>query len=97
MHTNAQPDQRKTLLDKCIKDRTGKLVLWQKPNLPIIVWAVARLLQWPLNGQPAHIAGLVADAALLVWALLELVQGVNYARRLLGAIVLAVVVYGLFR
>jgi hypothetical protein len=57
---------------------TGRLVVAQWPNIPLWVWIVASLLRWHL----------VATAALVVWAVLEVAKGVNPFRRGLGALVL---------
>jgi hypothetical protein len=80
-------DKRKTFLDRCIRDKEGHIALWQRPNVPLVVWAVFALLAHLLPGQLQHLAQVVAFAALLLWSLLELFRGVNYARRLLGLVV----------
>ena len=87
----------RVLLDKFIRDRHGNVVLWQRPNLPLAVWAIARVAEWPAHGQLKHALDLVATAALLLWALLELVQGASYARRLLGLVVLSLTLFSLTR
>ena len=85
------PIQQK-LIDKCMKDQKGHIALVQAPNLPLVVWLVARLLTWPLSGLAQKTAQVVAFGALFTWAWLELFQGVNYARRLLGLVVLGLLV-----
>ena len=80
-------DKRKTFWDRCIRDKNGHVVLWQRPNLPIIIWAVFTVLAHVLHGQPKHLSQVVAFAALLLWSLLELFQGANYFRRALGLVV----------
>lgn len=82
------PSQQ-SFFDRCVKDRTGKLALAAKPNLPITTWFLARLLAWPLTGTAEAVARAVAYGALFTWAWLELFQGVNYFRRALGLVVLA--------
>ncbi len=75
------------------KDKDGKLVLYQKPNTPIIVWAVSWLLTKVLPyGQWNFAAELIAYGAIFTWAWLELFQGTTYFRRLLGLVVLVAVV-----
>jgi hypothetical protein len=78
-----------TLLDKIFRDREGKVVLAQIPNLPIIVWIVASLLQLIFTTGKVNI-GLeaIAFGSLFTWAWEELFQGVNYFRRALGLLVL---------
>lgn len=78
-----------TLFDRTFRDGEGKIVLAQPPNLPILVWGAASLLQLIVTSGKLH-AGLewVAFGALFTWAWLELFQGVNYFRRALGLVVL---------
>lgn len=67
-------------------------MLAQVPNLPIIVWATMRVLSWLLSGTAKHIVQMIAFGALFTWAWLELFQGINYFRRTLGLVVLAIVI-----
>jgi hypothetical protein len=74
-----------TLVDKTFRDSNGKIVLAQMPNLPLIVWIVASLLAlFFTNGKINTVLVLLADGSLFTWAWMELFQGVNYFRRLLG-------------
>jgi hypothetical protein len=78
-----------TLFDQFFRDGTGDIIIGQPPNLPIVIWGVASLLRLIFKtGQIDFGLNLLATGALLVWAILELFQGVNYFRRALGAIVL---------
>lgn len=64
----------------------------QPPNAAIAVWAVASILRWVGVGHPSGeklLEGL-GLGALLVWALDELLRGVSPIRRIMGAVVLAV-------
>jgi hypothetical protein len=45
----------------------------------------------------ADVAWTVGAVFLVVWALLELVRGVNYFRRALGLVVLLISIGGLFK
>lgn len=85
-------DKRRTFFDKMFKDRTGHIALSATPNVPIAVWFIALLLTYVFPGRPGHVFGTISHGALFVWAWLELFQGVNYFRRLLGAIVLVYIV-----
>ena len=79
--------------DRWFHDEHGDLVLWQTPNLPIIVWFLARLLQVFVDSGPsARLLGAVSFGALFTWGWLELSDGDAYIRRLLGLIVLIVIV-----
>ena len=79
------------------RDADGRVVVVQFPNIPLAGWLLFALLGrvadsvWWKNGTSG-----VSTAFLFVWAYLELMQGVNYFRRLLGLCVLAVVAAGYF-
>jgi len=88
---NRQPKLPKWF-DWLLRDRTGRVVLWQRPNLPLIIWIVAWLLAWPLHGALHQAVRFVGGAALFVWAVLELFDGASPFRRLLGLVVLAAMV-----
>lgn len=84
-----------TNLTAFFKDKRGHLAIFQRPNVYILVWfgcAVARRLLGA--GQPKDIVGVIGFVALVVWSLLEIVQGASLFRRLLGAVVLALSLYG---
>jgi hypothetical protein len=79
------------LLDWMFRDRTtGAITVAQVPNVPLLVWLVATVLQrfWDpvVAGREALAA--VSTAALVIWAGDEVLRGVNPFRRLLGAGVL---------
>ncbi|MEY9855890.1 hypothetical protein ABH935_001494 [Catenulispora sp. GAS73] len=75
------------------RDADGRVVLAQWPNLPLIGWLVfAALAGISGGGHWRSAAEFVSSAFLFTWAYLELTQGVNYFRRLLGLAVLVVVV-----
>jgi len=73
--------------DKIWRDKHGKVVIWQTPNIPLIGWAVFTVVSLLINGKAADITQYIGIAFLAVWCILELVQGVNYFRRFLGLIV----------
>lgn len=83
----------KTFFDKCFKDTSGKVVLAQKINFPITVWAVSTAINWIFDGILGNISGVIAFGALFTWAWLELFEGVNYFRRGLGFIVLVFIIW----
>jgi hypothetical protein len=76
---------------------TGRITVGQWPNLSlwifIVAWTLRRLLD--PTGTVDTVLAVVATAALVVWALDELIRGVNPWRRLLGATVLTWQVLGL--
>ncbi|WP_375274503.1 hypothetical protein [Methylorubrum thiocyanatum] len=82
--------------------RTGAVVIGQWPNLPLWIFGAAAALEWLLEalapGLPAPVfAGLrlVALLSLAVWALDEILRGVNPWRRCLGGVVLIGIVVSL--
>jgi hypothetical protein len=78
-----------TFFNQVFRDRHGKIVMAQMPNLPLIVWIVASLLKLIVTtGKINTGLDLIAFGSLFTWAWGELFQGVNYFRRTLGLIVL---------
>jgi hypothetical protein len=77
------------LFDRVFHDSEGKVVLAQMPNLPLISWILASLLQSVFTiGKIKLGLELIAFGCLFTWAWEELFQGVNYFRRGLGLLVL---------
>jgi hypothetical protein len=80
-----------TLFDRLFRDAAGQIVIWQPPNLPIVIWVSATLLKLVFQtGQVKLVLDLLAFSSLLYWSFLEITQGVNYFRRDLGVVVLIV-------
>jgi len=81
------------IFNNIFHDSEGNIVLAQTPNLPLIVWGVASLLQLIFTTGKVHIGlELLTFGALFTWAWLELFDGVNYFRRTLGLLVLIVAI-----
>ena len=76
---------------------TGELVLFQAPNLPlwIYLFATAARLIFEPEGTPGTLLSFVTRVALVVWAVLEIVDGDSPFRRALGGTVLLGVVVSL--
>ncbi len=72
-------------------DRRGRVVVAQPPNLTLWIWIVATVVRVLIDpaGTIGTVVRVVGVVALLVWALDEIVRGVNPWRRLLGALVFA--------
>jgi hypothetical protein len=79
------------------KDKNSYIVIAQRPNMPIILWAAASLASRYITDEPSvnAVSGFAAGA-LIVWAVLELISGASPFRRVLGAIVLAFGLTNLF-
>jgi len=82
------------LLLWCFRNReTGAITVAQTPNLALSVFLVAMAILWLIpNGAVSTVAKVVATGSLIVWALDEVVRGVNPWRRFLGVAVLIYVV-----
>lgn len=82
-----------TLFDRTFRDSEGNIVIFQMPNLPVLVGLATSALQFILpSGKLQTGADLIAFGALFTWAWQELFEGVNYFRRALGLIVLVSIV-----
>jgi hypothetical protein len=78
--------------------QTGKITIVQRPNAWLAIFGVATIMRVairPGGTAKAALSG-IATAALVLWALDELVRGVNPWRRTLGAGVLIWQLVGLF-
>lgn len=85
---------KQTFVDRVYKDKNGKVVIVQFPNLPIITWFVCALVTKLLPGSSiSTLVSFVGTGALFTWAWLELFDGVNYLRRLFGLMVLLSLLY----
>jgi hypothetical protein len=81
-----------SLWDKIWRDRRGHVVVWQTPNASLIGWAVLTMISLFLNGTAANIFVWLGMASIVIWSLLEMTKGVNYFRRILGAVVMLLVI-----
>jgi hypothetical protein len=69
-------------------DDSGKIVIAQFPNVPLVMAGLAYGLRSLAHGRVAHGADLVFVGMIFVWAWLEITEGVNGFRRFLGVAVL---------
>lgn len=79
------------LLQKIFYDKDGSVVIAQKPNMSAIVWFVA-LVGKSLASESTPLYDwlqAIFVVSFLVWAILEILFGVNYLRRLLGIVAIA--------
>jgi hypothetical protein len=77
--------------------RTGAITVAQWPNIPLAVFlalTIALRLAHPA-GTIGNAGRIIAGVALAVWALDEVIRGVNPFRRILGAVVLGALIAGL--
>jgi hypothetical protein len=77
------------IFDRICRDKSGKLVIIQMPNLPLAAWLVATVLTHILPyGQANFAANLIAFGAIFTWAWMEIFMGSAPIRRVLGVVVL---------
>ncbi len=81
-------DKRRSFWDRIWKDRGGKVVIWQTPNVWLITWAMFTCLSLFFTGGAGDVASWIASAALVIWSILEVLMGADYFRRALGLAVL---------
>lgn len=81
-------DRRHNLWDKLWKNREGRVVLWQMPNVWLIGWAAGTTLSLFFGGHTGDVFFWIASASLVIWSILEIIWGANYFRRALGLVVL---------
>jgi hypothetical protein len=82
----------RTVLDRFVRDpRTGRVVLVQWPNAPLIAWGVLSAGAALASSHAEHLRW-AASGALVAWSADELVRGASPFRRVLGLVVLAVAV-----
>jgi hypothetical protein len=93
------PPLRRTLLWLFRNRNTGRLTVVQLPNIPLATYLFATVLHivFRSNTAVSTVVAAVASAAIAVWAVLEIVWGVNPFRRGLGSVVLILVVVSALR
>jgi hypothetical protein len=74
--------------------RTGDITIGQFPNAPLLIWLATTVTQWVATpeGDVGTALSVVGTVALTWWAVDEIARGVNPFRRMLGALVLAMIV-----
>ena len=86
---------KQPLTDRLWKDSDGNQALMQFPNAPLWVWLLATVLARVFRtGAPHTVLSILAGVSLVIWALLELLRGDSYFRRILGAAVLLAIAIG---
>ena len=78
-------------------NKHGRVVVFQKPNVPIMMWFVCKVLAYVATTEHAkHALSTLSTAFLFTWAYLELTKGGSYFRMLLGLVVLVSTVFTIF-
>lgn len=73
------------------KDGRERLALWQRPNLALAGWFILTIINHFADSSKVS---WLATALIFTWAYMELFQGVNWFRRVLGLLVIVMTVYG---
>ena len=82
-------NRKGSIIEQLSRDKHGRVVLWQAPNIPIIVWFVCLVVMWLAPAGNLKLTfSIFSTVALAIWAVLEVVQGASYFRRLLGVMVM---------
>lgn len=97
MGTANRPRRRhrpRTFSEKFWENDHGQVVVWQKPNKLLYTWAICTFINLyvPL-GWAVTLLGIVGLIALIAWAVMEIYSGVNYFRRLVGALVILILIF----
>lgn len=77
------------------KDMKSKFVIAQFPNWPLIIMFAGWLGTKSAQGQLLAISKTVFYAGGIIWAYEELLRGVNWFRKLLGAVVMSWLLFSL--
>lgn len=72
------------LNSRFFKDKEGKVVIYQFPNIPLIFWVGLSLMNHFVFGWPQQFIGLISFGFGYAWAYGEASSGVNGFRKLLG-------------
>ena len=85
-----------TLISRLFVAKNGKYVVLQFPNAPLMVAIVAYGLRLVTDAQPlSNYLGVVIDISLVIWAIMEIIWGVNLFRRIFGLVVIGFILFGL--
>ncbi len=87
--------RKETFGDRFWLDGEGKLTIWQRPNVPLIIWIVTIFVQivFGASSQLSQISKAIGAISLIIWALLEMIRGDSYFRQLLGIFVLILMAF----
>lgn len=70
------------------RDTEDKVVVFQWPNAWLIIWVVCEFIAIISPSRSIYgVAWWIGTASLVIWAVLEILKGVNYFRRSLGFMV----------
>jgi hypothetical protein len=76
-------------------DDKQDFVIFQFPNKYLWIMIITWPLSYFLSGYYSFLARAIFDVAAVVWAYLEIVDGANWFRNLLGIAVMATIIIGI--
>lgn len=95
MQSHQRPIKRVTKhVKSAVRDDEGMVVITQKPNAPLLVALVTTVLSafWLVNRPLGILFGLIAYGCWFTWAWMEIFEGANLWRRILGSGALALLI-----
>ena len=91
-------DSIQRAFQKFVRDKEGRIAVWQTPNLPLVAWIVFKMLSMVVTQKNLQDGfSLISSACLFTWAFLEMTEGDSYFRRVIGLVVFAALLVGFFR
>lgn len=92
--TNTIVTKFREVLNMFIRDKHGRIALIQMPNVPLVSFFTSSILARVIHqSKLVHSFQMLAFGTLFAWAWLEVFQGASYARRTLGVLILAMLVW----
>lgn len=85
-----------TYLRRFFQDKSGNIVVGQRPNIFISLWAIGSIAQLTIFKNATWLS-FITTGTLLIWAGLEITSGASPFRRVMGAVVAVVAVTGIIR
>jgi hypothetical protein len=96
-HKTDVHEHNRSFWDKFWRDKNDHIAIAQKPNIWLIAWLIFELISlFSASHLVENMSWWLATAVLSVWALLEIFQGVDYFRRLLGLFIFVMTVMTVF-
>jgi len=89
----SESSEKKGIIDRLFRDKSGGYVIGQPPNVPIILAAIGLIGShvFPVGSTLAQLFSLIAFGAIFSWSYLEVMYGESLFRKILGIIVLITV------
>jgi hypothetical protein len=83
--------RKRSFSERFWQDKYNKLAIWQRPNIPLIIWLAAFVLMIILPDGPIERGVSFIFEVAVVWAVMEVGWGASYFRKLLGVCVLLLI------